>query len=198
MRNQDLRSALIAAVVAVLVATPLAGADAIRATNAALRAVTDDDARASAERAQRESRRLAATVRRLDRRVRVLERRSARTTRSRKGRKVAVRLGPTGPTGPTGLAGDGLNTKTIRWRAASPFVSLKPEDGAVRLTAECPAGTIAVDGGFLTGDNGNRIAVLGFERLASAFDAREGYVLWVRALAAGGTPQVRVYCADSP
>lgn len=31
MRNQDLRSALIAAVVAALVATPLAGADAIRA-----------------------------------------------------------------------------------------------------------------------------------------------------------------------
>lgn len=198
MRNQNLRSALIAAVVAALVATPLAGADAIRATSAAMRTAVGGDSSADVARMQRESRLLAAKVRRLESRLRTLEKRSARQSKAKKKRKPAIRRGPTGTTGPTGAAGAGLDTKTIRWRAASPFAQVKPEDGVVRLTAECPPGAIAIDGGYLTGDGGGNIAVLGFERLASTFDAREGYVLWVRALIGSGHPQVRAYCADAP
>lgn len=186
---------MIAAAVAALVATPLAGADAIRATNSAFDAVTGGGA-SEAEAARRESRRLAADVRRLNRRVSALERRSAR--QSKKKRKTVARPGPAGPTGPTGPAGAGLNTKSIRWRSASPFRIVTPADGVVRLAAECPPGTIAVDGGYLTGDDGDNIAVLGFERLASTFDSREGYVLWVRAMVGTGHPQVRAYCADAP
>lgn len=166
MNRQDLRSALIAAGVAALVAAPLAGADAIESLR---HAVAGNGAGKAAQ-------------------PHVAKRRATR--RGPRGRK-----GPTGATGPTGSAFD---PSTIRWRAASQLRKVTPADGAVRLVAECPAGTVAIDGGYMTGDAGNSITVLGFERLTTSYDSREGYALTVRAIGGdGGFPQVRAYCAST-
>lgn len=108
--------------------------------------------------------------------------------------------GSTGSTGATGPAGPGLDTASIRWRASSEHRPVRPGDGVVRLEAVCTGVSIAVDGGFLTGDDGRSISILGFERLSSSGSGREGYVIWAKARdgTGGGYPQVRAYCADAP
>jgi hypothetical protein len=165
VNRQDLRSALIAAAVAALVAAQFAGAHAVES----LRHVLAGNGAGIAAKSH------------------------AAARRGQRGRR-----GPTGAIGATGPTGSAVDPSTIRWRASSPFRKVTPADGAVRLVAECPLGTVAIDGGYLTGDAGGWIAVLGFERLTTAFDSREGYALTVRAISGdGGYPQVRAYCASN-
>ncbi len=165
MNRQDIRSAVIAATVAALVAAPLAGADAVESIRHAV---------SGGGHASKSNPRIHVSALR----------------RSSRGR-----TGPTGATGATGATGSIVDPATIRWSATSPFRKITPADGAVRLVAECPAGRVAIDGGFTTGDGGDAIRVLGFERLATTFDSREGYALTVRAIGGNGFPQVRAYCA---
>lgn len=171
MNRQDIRSALIAASVAALVAAPLAGADVVDSVKRAV----------GGKKAQDSTKRDAIARRAASRRV----------SRGPRGRS-----GPTGVTGATGATGAVVDPDAIRWRAASPYRKVTPEDGAVRLVAQCPAGNVAIDGGYTTGDAGDSIRVLGFERLTTNYDSREGYALTVRAIGGNGAfPQVRAYCA---
>lgn len=170
MNRQDIRSAVIAATVAALVAAPLAGADAVESIRHAVTGGSTGHTSKSGHRAR------ASIVQ----------------------RGLRGRSGPTGATGATGATGSIVDPAAVRWRAASPFQKVTPADGVKRLVAACPTGSVAIDGGYTTGDAGDSIRVLGFERTTAMYGGQEGYALTVRATgSSGGYPQVRAFCAES-
>ncbi|MBI4896919.1 MAG: hypothetical protein HY827_00960 [Actinobacteria bacterium] len=169
MNRQDIRSAVIAAAVAALVAAPLAGADAVETIRHAVSGGNTGHASKTHHRTH-----------------------TASLRRGPRGQS-----GPTGATGATGATGSIVDPAAVRWRAASPFQKITPADGVKRLVAACPSDSVAIDGGYTTGDAGDSIRILGFERITSTYGGQEGYALTVRAIGgSGGYPQVRAFCAE--
>lgn len=112
--------------------------------------------------------------------------------------KVKVKRGPRGPRGkqgPTGATG-AAGPVEVSWRASD--TQHVADEATATLTAECPAGTVAIDHGYIMGPN---TKIIGLERLSiHVGDYRNGYRLTAYVDTPSGSSemvQLRAYCGKA-